>query len=201
LSLIRRWKNRLYSWVEGFAEKRYARLTVFLHSLADSSFFPVSIDVTFVPIAIARPKRAFQFAIWCTLGSLLGAVIAYFIGLELMSTIGIKIVDFYNAHETWESITTSLSGDVANVSLMLAGLTPFPFAIATLGAGAVEMNFTSFILISLGTRFLRFTILAVLIYYFGPAVKAFLDKYYEKLVIIFISLIVVGAIVYFVLVN
>lgn len=201
MSVIKRWKNHLYSWVEGFAEKPYARITVFLHSLADSSFFPVSIDVTFVPIAIARPKRAFQFAIWCTLGSLIGGVIAYFIGMELMSTIGVQIIDFYNAHNAWDDITKSLSGDVANVSLMLAALTPFPFAIATLGAGAVQMDFTAFILISLGTRFVRFTILALLIYYFGPAVKAFLDKYYERLVIIFVSLIVISVIAYFVFIN
>lgn len=194
--MIRRWKNHLYKWVEGFAEKPYARLTVFLHSLADSSFFPVSIDITFVPIAIARPKRAFQFALWSTLGSLLGGALAYLIGMELMTTIGVRIIDFYNAHESWANITQSLSGDVANMTLVIAGLTPFPFAIATLGAGAVEMNFTSFILISAVTRFIRFVLLAFLIYYFGPAVKAFLDKYYEKLVIIFFALVVIGVAVW-----
>lgn len=201
MNKLRRFKNNLYTWVEGFAEKPYARLTVFLHSLADSSFFPVSIDITFVPISIARPKRAFQFALWSTLGSLIGGILAYFIGMELMSTVGVRIIDFYNAHEAWANITKSLSGEVANVSLLLAGLTPFPFAIATLGAGAVQMNLWSFILISIGARFVRFTILAFLIYYFGPAVKLFLDKYYEKIAIIFFILVALATIVYFVFIK
>ena len=199
--MIRRWKNRLHIWVEGFAERPNAKLTVFLHSLLDSSFFPISIDVTFVPISIARPKRAFQFAIWSTLGSIIGGIIAYFIGQELMSSVGLRIIDLYQAQDAWVEITNSLSGDVAGISLLIAGLTPFPFAIATLGAGAVNMDFCTFLLISFGSRFFRFIVLALLIYYFGPAVKFFLDKYYEKIVIGFFATLIIGIAVYFIFFN
>lgn len=193
MSILGKWLSRIKIWVEGFAEKPYARLTVFLHSFADSSFFPVSIDATLVPISVARPKRAFQFGLWSALGSVLGGIFAYYIGLELMELVGIKIIEFYNAEEQWNSLVHSFQGDIANTSLLIAALTPIPFAIATLAAGAMKMDFYSFLLIIIAGRLARFIILALLIYYLGPSVKHFIDKYYEMIAIIFFILLLLVA--------
>lgn len=195
MALFGRLLKRLKLWVEGFAEKPYARMTVFLHSFADSSFFPVSIDVTFVPIAVSRPKRAFQFAIWSAIGSVLGALFAYYIGFELMEIVGRRIIEFYNAEEQWTELIKSFQGDVANTSLLIASLTPIPFALATIAAGAMEMNLKDFIIISVLGRMARFIIMAFLIYYLGPAVKEFIDKYYELIAIIFFILLIVTVVV------
>ncbi|PKL86949.1 MAG: cytochrome B [Ignavibacteriae bacterium HGW-Ignavibacteriae-1] len=190
LKKLRSLKHRLVSWVSLFAEKPYARTTLFLHSFADSSFFPITIDITFIPIAIASPKRAFQFALWATLGSVLGGMFAYYLGMEFMSSIGQSIVTMYGSSDTWDSLLVTFRGDLAEWTLIIASVTPLPFAIATLAAGVAEMDLGNFILICILGRSFRFFALALLIYLFGPAVQVFLDKYSRVIAIVFfISLV------------
>lgn len=178
-------KRKLTDWVSRFAEKPYARTTLFLHSLADSSFFPITIDITFLPISIASPKRAFQFAFWATLGSIIGGIIAYYIGMELMATLGERIVGLYGSEGTWDELVTTFRGDFAELTLIIASVTPLPFAVATIAAGVSQMDFTSFVIISILGRAFRFFALALLIYLFGPAVQVFLEKYSRIIAIIF----------------
>ncbi len=178
-------KQRLTAWVSRFAEKPYARTTLFLHSLADSSFFPITIDITFLPISIASPKRAFQFALWATLGSIAGGILAYYIGMEFMASVGETIVGLYGSKETWDELLTTFRGEYAEWTLIVAAVTPLPFAVATIAAGVARMDFANFVLISVMGRAFRFFALALLVYLFGPAVQVFLDKYSRTIAIVF----------------
>lgn len=185
LKRLRLIKQSLTVWVSRFAEKPYARTTLFIHSLADSSFFPITIDITFLPISIASPKRAFQFALWATLGSILGGILAYYIGMEFMASVGKAIVGFYGTQETWDELLLTFRGEYAEWTLIVASVTPLPFAVATIAAGVAQMDFTNFVLISIMGRAFRFFALALLIYLFGPAVQVFLDKYSRIIAIVF----------------
>lgn len=191
---LRELKTRLIAWVQGFAEKPYAFATLFFHSLADSSFFPVTIDITFIPISLASPKKSYLFALWAILGSLLGAVLSYFIGMELMVTLGEQIVKMYNAEQTWLKMLETFRGEYAEWTLAVASLTPLPFSLATLASGVAEMDFTKFLAICIVGRTIRFLILAFLINKFGFAVQEFLDRYSKPLAITFF-----GAMVFFII--
>ncbi len=182
---MRLWKLRISQWMMKFANKPYAKTTILLHSFADSSFFPITIDLTFIPISIAAPKRSFIFAFWATLGSVLGGVFAYYIGHEFMSTIGQNIVESYGNENTWNDLLSTFKGDYAVWTLIVAALTPLPFALATMASGVAKMDFATFLIISILGRATRFSLLALLIYYFGPAVQVFLDKYSRIIAIVF----------------
>src|ERR1700757_3663941 len=64
-------------------------------SLAESSFFPVPPDTILIPMSLARPKRAWVYALICTLGSVGGAVLGYFIGALLYETVGKWLINLY----------------------------------------------------------------------------------------------------------
>lgn len=185
LLTMRLWKLRISQWMMKFANMPYAKTTILLHSFADSSFFPITIDLTFIPISIAAPKRAFIFAFWATLGSVLGGIFAYYIGHEFMSTIGKSIVESLGNENTWDKLLIAFKGDYALWTLIVAALTPLPFALATMASGVVRMDFATFLIISILGRATRFSLLALLIYYFGPAVQVFLDKYSRTIAIVF----------------
>ncbi|MEE9542683.1 MAG: VTT domain-containing protein, partial [Thermodesulfobacteriota bacterium] len=74
----------------------------------------------------------------------------------------------------------------------VAGFTPIPYKVFTISAGAFEINFWVFIVVSAISRAARFFILAAIIYKFGKPIKAFIDRYFNILSIAFMVLLILG---------
>ena len=75
--------RRLYDWCLAAAYKPHALWTMGAVSFAESSFFPVPPDVLLIPMALARPERAYVMAAWCTVTSVAGGLLGYSIGALL----------------------------------------------------------------------------------------------------------------------
>lgn len=73
-----------------------------------------------------------------------------------------------------------------------AGLTPFPYKVITIASGATGMLLPVFIAASVVARGLRFFVVAGLLYFFGPPIKAFIEKYLGLLTVLFFVLIAAG---------
>lgn len=179
-------------WTESFATKPYSLLALFLIAFAESSFFPIPPDVLLIAIGIAAPKRSIKAALWCSLGSVAGGIAGYFIGLFLMESVGIKIVRFYGAQEAWNHVVNTYRGEAGMWFLAGAAFSPIPYKVATIAAGATQMPLTPFIIISSLGRSARFLLVGWLIYFFGPTVKRYIDKYFDRLSVVFIILLVGG---------
>jgi membrane protein YqaA with SNARE-associated domain len=121
-----------------------------------------------------------------------GGVAGYYIGFALMESIGIKIVEFYNAQEVWARVVATYRGEAAMWFLGGAAFTPIPYKIATIAAGATQMPSVPFIIISSLGKASRFFLVGGLIYFFGPKVKLYIDKYFDKLSIAFLTLLIGG---------
>lgn len=178
--------------MEAFANRPGALLAIFLIAFAESSFFPIPPDVLLIAIAIAQPKVSFKAALWCSVGSVLGGIFGYGIGYFLMESIGNPIVNFYNAHEVWAKVVETYNGEVGMWFLAGAAFSPIPYKISTIAAGATHMEIIPFILISSIGRSARFFLVAGVIYFVGPTAKVFIDKYFDKLSIAFVILLVLG---------
>lgn len=179
-------------WTEGFANRPHAMLALFFIAFAESSFFPIPPDVLLIAIGIAAPKRSMKAALWCSLGSVAGGILGYYIGFALMESIGVKIVDFYNAQEVWSRVVNLYRGETGMWFLGAAAFSPIPYKIATIAAGATQMPVLPFIVISSLGRSLRFFLVGGLIYLFGPKVKSYIDTYFDKLSIAFLILLIGG---------
>ncbi len=183
---------RMKLWMESFAERPGALYILAGLAFIESSFFPLPPDILLIAIAVSAPKKALKAALWCSIGSVFGGILGYYIGWGLMETVGMKIVDFYNAHEIWNKLVVSFQGEVGFWFLAGAAFSPIPYKIATIAAGATKMPIFEFILISSIGRAARFFIVAGVIYYFGPKTKVFIDKYFDKLSIAFLLLLILG---------
>ncbi len=179
-------------WIESYALKKSALWAIFILAFAESSFFPIPPDVLLIAIAIAKPKVSIKAALWCSIGSVLGGVFGYFIGYALMESIGNNIIHFYNAQATWDKVVSIYNGEVGMWFLAGAAFTPIPYKISTIAAGATNMPLIPFILISSIGRSLRFFLVAGVIYFVGPTAKIYIDKYFDKLSIAFVVLLVLG---------
>jgi Predicted membrane protein len=188
-------KNILYrskEWMEGFANRPGALLAIFILAFAESSFFPIPPDVLLIAIAIAQPTVSFRAALWCSVGSVLGGIFGYGIGYFLMESVGYSIVNFYNAQDMWAKVVETYNGEVGMWFLAGAAFSPIPYKISTIAAGATNMDLLPFIIISFIGRSARFFLVAGVLYFVGPTAKVFIDKYFDKLSLVFIVLLILG---------
>jgi membrane protein YqaA with SNARE-associated domain len=183
--------RRTYDWVLGWAHRPHGAVALFLLAFAESSFFPIPPDVLLIALALSIPARAFYFAFLSSLGSVLGGMLGYGIGLYFMEFVGYNIINFYGLTEKYDYIRT-LYIDYDAWAVGIAGFTPIPYKVFTITAGAFEINFLVFVAASLVSRSLRFFIVALLIYKYGSPIKGFIDKYFNILTVAFVVLLVGG---------
>jgi len=186
-----RWMRGLYDWTISWAEKPQGTWALFLIAFAESSFFPIPPDVLLIALCVGAVTKSYRFAAICTLGSLLGGIAGYGVGLYGFEMIGEPIVKAYHGEPVMEKIKTwyDTYGFWGN---LLAAVTPIPYKVFTIASGAFEFSFTSFMLASVIGRSLRFFAVATLLFFFGPQIKAFIEKYFNLCAWAFMILLIGG---------
>lgn len=183
--------RRLYDWVMRWAETPYSSWALFLLAVAESSFFPVPPDVLLIALAVARPSKAYKYALICSAGSVLGGCLGYGIGYGFMAGVGQHIIDLYGFSDKVDYIQ-DLYRRYDAWAVGIAGFTPIPYKLFTIAAGMFKIDFKVFVLASLISRSARFFIVSALIYFFGPGIQRVIDRYFNILSIIFVILLVLG---------
>ena len=180
-----------YDWTINWAKTKYANWALFCISFAESSFFPVPPDVLLIPMVIAERKKWFQIALLCSVASVLGSLLGYFIGYQLFELVGQKIVDFYNMQDVVRMLSEKYSQH-AFITVFTAAFTPIPYKAITITAGLFKISLLSLVIASAVGRSARFFIVAGLIRIFGEKIQYFIEKYFNLLTIVFIVLLVGG---------
>jgi membrane protein YqaA with SNARE-associated domain len=191
MNFLVKWMYKLKLWMESFAEKKYAMTALFLLAFAESSFFPIPPDVLLIAIAVSAPKKSYRAAFWCSVGSVFGGIFGYFIGYAMFEAIGRPIVEFYHYQEAWASFER-LYEEWGQIFLAIAAFSPIPYKVSTIASGFVKMDIIPFVLISTFGRAARFFLVGTLFYFFGPPMKAYIEKYFDKLALAFVALLVGG---------
>lgn len=185
------WLRKLKVWMEAFAEKPHAMWWLFILSFAESSFFPIPPDVLLLAIAVSNPKVSLKAALYCTLGSVLGGIFGYGIGFYAMDLVGTPILEFYGKANALDNFM-ELWNEWGIMFLAGAAFTPIPYKVATIASGAAQMDLIIFTLISSIGRAARFFLVAGLIWKLGPQISNVIEKYFDKLSIAFLALLVGG---------
>jgi membrane protein YqaA with SNARE-associated domain len=188
--------RRLYDRVLALAGSRQAPWWLAAIAFAESSFFPIPPDVLLVPMALARPQRAWRLAAICTAASVTGGMLGYFIGYELFDVVAGPLLRAYHYEDAFARFQQTYDRYGVYV-ILIKGLTPIPYKIVTIASGAAKFDFTTFVLASFVTRGTRFFLLAALVRYFGEPVRTFIEK---RLALV-TSLVAVGIVAGFVLIR
>lgn len=167
--------KRLYEWMLEKAAHRQATKWLAGISFAESSFFPIPPDVMLAPMCLAKPERAYWYALVCTIASVLGSLLGYSIGYFVFETVGMPILDFYGVAEKFDVFAQNFN-EQGWVVVLLAGFTPLPFKVITIAAGSTAMPLYILIGAAIVARSARFFLVAALLRYFGPPMKAWIDK-------------------------
>jgi membrane protein YqaA with SNARE-associated domain len=166
--------RKLYDWVFSLAGSRHAPKTLAAVSFAESSFFPIPPDVMLAPMVLAKPQRAFVYAGICTAASVIGGLAGYAIG-HFLEPLGYAILAFFG-HPEGPAEFQRWFAKWGALIILVKGLTPIPYKLVTITAGLAHFDLFTFVWTSILTRGARFFLSATLLKYFGPAIRAEVER-------------------------
>ncbi|MBI3704158.1 MAG: DedA family protein [Rhizobiales bacterium] len=186
--------RRLYDWCMAAAHKPHALWSMGAISFAESSFFPVPPDVMLIPMALARPERAYAMAAWCTATSVAGGVAGYAIGALLYDSVGAWLINLYGYADKVEAFRAAYAQWGAWI-ILLKGVTPIPYKIVTITSGFAGYNIFLFVLFSIIARGIRFFLLAFLLHRYGVRARYFIEKRLGLWVFLGAAVVVIGIVI------
>jgi membrane protein YqaA with SNARE-associated domain len=167
--------RRFYGRVMMLAASPYATWWLALIAFAEASFFPIPPDALLIPMALARPRAAWRFAAVCTIGSVVGGALGYLIGYAVFDQLARPILQLYGYGDAYAAFQAKFQ-EYGVWIILIKGLTPIPYKIVTIAAGAAKFSFGTFMAASLVTRGGRFFIVATLLHFYGDSVRTFIER-------------------------
>ncbi len=165
----------LYDWVFSLARHKRASWALAAISFIESSVFPIPPDVLLIPMVLAEKRKWLIYALICTLASVAGAFLGYFIGYALYETLGKPILAFYGKENSFDDIARWYN-EWGGWGVLFAAMTPFPYKVLTIFSGATGLNLVVFAVVSVIGRGARFLIVSWLLYLFGEPIRDFIEK-------------------------
>jgi membrane protein YqaA with SNARE-associated domain len=169
--------QKLYDWTLSLAARKSAEVWLAVIAFVESSVFLVPADILFIPMALARPTRAYRYALVATIASTLGGIAGYYLGYFAYETVAKPILASFGELEKFEHLKACTSNQTLLVLLTTSGLAHLPpIKIVTILAGVVQISFVFFVLSCIIARGARFMALAWALKTYGEPIKHFIEK-------------------------
>ncbi|MDQ0996938.1 membrane protein YqaA with SNARE-associated domain [Phyllobacterium ifriqiyense] len=169
--------RRLYDWTMSLAARKSAEAWLAVIAFVESSVFLVPADVLYLPMALARPERAYRYALVATIASVLGGIAGWMLGFYAYETLAKPILEMYGKLDAFEAMRGSTSADAILLLLVTSGLAHLPpIKIVTILSGAAGINIWLFIVSAIIARGARFFFLAWLLRRYGEPIRDFIEK-------------------------
>lgn len=180
--------KKLYDWTLEKAQRPTAKRWLGAIAFAESSFFPLPIDLMLIPMIIANRLQAFQLATITLLASVFGGMFGYIIGAFFFDAVGEHIIAIYGYQEQFAAAKEYYL-EYGILIVLIAGFSPIPYKVITIMSGVVGMNPLLFFAVSIPARGARFFLVAGLLWKFGEPIREFIEK---RLTLVLTGFILLG---------
>ncbi|WP_028749571.1 YqaA family protein [Rhizobium mesoamericanum] len=171
--------RRLYDWTMSLAGRKSAEVWLAVIAFVESSIFLVPADVLYLPMALARPERAYRYALIATVASVLGGIAGWMLGYYAYDAIARPVLEFYGKLDAFEQLRLYIHDEWEILLLLLvtSGLAHLPpIKVVTILAGVIHMSLGFFIISAIVARGARFFFLAWLLRRYGESIRHFIEK-------------------------
>lgn len=169
--------RRMYDWTLSLAARKTAEAWLAVIAFIESSVFLVPADVLFLPMALARPERAYRYALVATIASTLGGVAGYLIGAYAFDAIARPALELYGKLDDFEALKACAGRETTMVLLVTSGLSHLPpIKVVTILSGVIQVGLVFFIISCVIFRGARFYALAWALRRYGEPIKAFIEE-------------------------
>src|SRR6187402_983975 len=169
--------RKLYDWTLSLAARKSAEWWLAVIAFVESSVFLVPADVLFLPMALARPDRAWRYATIATAASVFGGIAGWMLGYFAYETVARPVLEFYGKLDEFEALRNSSGFGFILLMLVTSGLAHLPpIKVVTILAGVLHVNIWLFIISAILARGARFFFLAWLLRTYGEPIRHFIEK-------------------------
>jgi membrane protein YqaA with SNARE-associated domain len=168
-------KNLIDNQIKSFSNTRFAMPFIFFIGYVEAIIFPLPQEVFMVPMMLSERSKVFRIAFYSFIGSILGGITAYYLGLSFFGSIVNPIINFYDYSHHFLFFKDQIN-EFGFIYVFIGGFTPLPFKIITLTSGALSIPFWNFLIAAILSRGLRFYLVGFLIWKYGEKVINTVDK-------------------------
>jgi membrane protein YqaA with SNARE-associated domain len=187
--------KRLYDWTLSLAARKSAEWWLGIISFVESSIFLVPAEALLVPMGLARPERAYRYALIATVGSVLGGVAGWLLGYYAYELVARPVLEFYGSLDKFELLRSSSSRDAILLMLITSGAAHLPpMKVVTILSGAAAVDVWLFLASAIVARGGKFFVIAWLLRRYGEPIKHFIEK---RLGLIALAVVLALVAVYF----
>lgn len=137
---------------------------------------PIPLEAILIPLMQARREKLWAISAMALLGCGIGAALGYGLGFFVFDLLGDQLIAMLSTPEQFESIRQQihLHGFWYVLSV---GITPIPFQIAMLAAGATGYAFLLYMLATIISRGIRYFGLGLLVCLFGNQAQNIFEEH------------------------
>lgn len=169
--------KKLYDWTLSLAARKGAEWWLGIIAFVESSVFLVPAEVLLIPMALARPARAYRYALIVSVGSVLGGVAGWLLGYYAYELVARPVLEFYGSLDKFELLRSSASRDAILIMLITSGVAHLPpMKVVTILSGAAAVDLWLFIVSAIVARGGKFFLIAWLLRRYGEPIKDFIEK-------------------------
>ncbi len=167
----------LYAWAMNLAVRKTAVWWLAIIAFVESSIFFLPADVLFLPMVLAKPRKAMFYATVATVASVLGGIAGWYLGHYAFESVARPLLEFYGKLDAFEHLKASVDYETIVLLLITSGLAHLPpIKVVTILSGAANISLGLFIVTAIVTRGARFFILAGLLQRYGESIRHFIEK-------------------------
>ncbi len=187
----------LYDWTMALSARKSAAVWLAVIAFVESSVFLVPADVLFLPMALAKPERAFRYALIATIFSVLGGIAGWGIGYFAFDAIAEPILQFWGKLDTFNELKAGITDETVALLLVTSGFAHLPpIKVVTILSGVAKINLGFFVVSAIITRGARFFLLAWLLRRYGEDIRHFIEKRLGQIAMIGAAVLIVAYIAY-----
>ena len=168
-------KNLIDNQIKSFSNTRFAMPFIFFIGYVEAIIFPLPQEIFMVPMMLSERSKVFRIAFYSFIGSILGGITAYYLGLLFFDTAVNPIINFYDYSHHFLFFKDQIN-EFGFIYVFIGGFTPLPFKIITLTSGALNIPFWNFLIAAILSRGLRFYLVGFLVWKYGEKVINTVDK-------------------------
>lgn len=161
------------TWLQRFTRRtmRFSRSRTGLGVLGVGAFmettvFPLMMEIMAVPMMLAQRKKIWQFVLVIWLGTVLGAIVTYWLSFFLFDSLGNWFITTFDYEKQYASFQQMFDRH-GFWAIVIVGFTPIPFHVAIVTAGAAKYSFGWYLIAVAFSRLMRYGILGGVMYFYG----------------------------------
>ena len=169
--------DRLTRRLVDLAASPWGEVILMAVAFVESSVFPLPAEVLFIPMCLARPDRAWRYALLTALASIAGGAFGWMIGHYLFDLLALPALEFWHAVPKFEALKAETGNGTILALLVTSGIAHLPpMKIVTILAGVIGFNFWLFMAAAVVARGAKFALLGWALTRYGAAVAEVIHR-------------------------